>query len=320
MRAVHISVALLLSTIPVAQASAQAAVSSEEAGMAALRAGKAAEARDLFEAALTRDPRSVAAQSGEVQASEQIALQQSAAGDADSALRTLLRAKDHAPDNGRLFYDLGVLEDQMQLYRDADEALAQATKIMGDDPTLLYAIARVKMDLGQLAAAEEIMQTYLKIRPDDASAHFGLGRIYQIGLQFDKAKAEFARSIELMPLQTEAYYELGDIALKQGQFQEALPQFDKTLARDPRHGGALEGAGEANFKLKRYQEAREYLERAVAAAPDYPPCHYYLGLTLARLGDKEASQRELETASRMSEKQNAAAPLRLQQPPQSQNQ
>jgi tetratricopeptide (TPR) repeat protein len=313
MRTGLIVASLLLSPTLVALASAQAP-SGQQDGFALLRAGKPIEARDLFEAELMRDPRSVTAQSGEVQASEQIALQARAAGDMDGALRALLRAKDYVPDSGRLLYDLGILEDQMRLYRDADESLTQAAKTMGDDPGLLYAIARVKMDLGQLAPAEEKMLAYLKVRPDDATAHFGLGRIYQIGLQFEKAKAEFARSIELKPVQTEAYYELGDISLKQGRLEEALTYFAQTLTRDPRHGGALEGAGEANFKLKRYEEAKQYLERAVAAAPDYPPSHYYLGLTLARLGDKEASQRELETASKMSEKQNATAPLLLQQP------
>jgi tetratricopeptide (TPR) repeat protein len=282
-------------------------------GQALLGAGKAGEARAIFEALLTANPSDTEAQAGEVQASESIALQARAASQMDDALRALLRARGFAPGNGRLLYDLGILEDQMRLFHDADESLAQAEKTMPPDPKLLYAIARVKMDLGQLTPDEDKMLAYLAARPDDASAHFGLGRIYQIGLKFDKAKGEFARSIELKPVQTEAYYELGDIALKQGDLGQALEQFNKTLARNPQHGGALEGAGEAEFKLKKYDEAKAFLLRAVTAAPDYPPCHYYLGLTLARLGQKEESQKELETASKMSEQQNSTGPMRIQQ-------
>ena len=281
-------------------------------GQALLSAGKAPEARAVFEAILTTNPADTQAQAGEVQASESIALQARAAGQMDDSLRALIRAKNFAPGSGQLLYDLGILEDQMRLFHDADESLAQAEKLMPPDPKLLYAIARVKMDLGQLAPAEENMLAYLAAQPDDASAHFGLGRIYQIGLNFEKAKIEFARSIELKPVQTEAYYELGDIALKQGDLAQAIDQFNKTLARNPQHGGALEGAGEAEFKLKKYDDAKAFLQRAIAAAPDYPPCHYYLGLTLARLGQKEESQKELETASRMSEQQNSTGPMRLQ--------
>jgi tetratricopeptide (TPR) repeat protein len=302
-----------IASLLLSSALALAQTSAPPDGQALLSAGKASEARAVFEALLSGNPADTQAQAGEVQASESIALQARAGGQMDEALRTLLHAKDIVPGNGRLLYDLGILEDEMRLFRDADESLAQAEKAMPTDPKLLYAIARVKMDLGQLAAAEEKMQVYLAVQPDDASAHFGLGRIYQIGLKFEKAKSEFARSIELKPVQTEAYYELGDIALKQGDLEQAMHQFNKTLARNPQHGGALEGAGEADFKLKKYDEAKEFLQRAVAAAPDYPPCHYYLGLTLARLGQKEESRKELETASKMSEQQNSAGPMRLQQ-------
>jgi tetratricopeptide (TPR) repeat protein len=295
-----------------AQLAAQSTGSAD--GGELLRSGRLTEARDAFERVLSIDAGNGPAQAGEVDASERIALQEAGTGNKDEALKALERARNYAPHNARLLYDLGVLEDQMSLYRDADEALAEAEKLDNKDPKLLYAVARVKMDLGQLGPAEEKMKAYLEARPDDASAHFGLGRIYQIGLRFDQAKAEFARSIELKPVQTEGYYELGDIALKQGDAPGALANFEKTLARDPRHGGALEGAGEAHFKLKQYEEARSLLERAIEAAPDYPPSHYYLGLTLARLGKKEEAQRELAKASELSEKQNASGGLRLQKP------
>jgi tetratricopeptide (TPR) repeat protein len=100
-------------------------------------------------------------------------------------------------------------------------------------------------------------------------------------------------------VQTEAYYQLGDIALGQGDFVEAISEFSKTLARDPKHGGALTGTGQAYFKQKQYVQAEDFLQRAVVAAPDYQTSHYYLGLTLARLGRKEDSERELSLATQL---------------------
>jgi tetratricopeptide (TPR) repeat protein len=171
------------------------------------------------------------------------------------------------------------------------------------------------MDLGQLTAAEDKMVAYLKLRPMDASAQFGLGRIYQSGLEFGKARAAFLRSIELQPVQTESYFELGDLALKQGDYDEAAVQFKKTLDRDAKHGGALEGSGEISFKQKQYEQARTFLERAIAASPEYPPSHYYMGLTLARLGRKEESARELELAAKLTEAEKKQAGSRIQQTP-----
>jgi tetratricopeptide (TPR) repeat protein len=302
---------ILALEIPVAGIAAQSPSGPVE-GASLLQAGKYREARDAFETVLRGDAQNATAQAGDVEASERLALEDRAAGQMDDALQTLLRAQGVVPHNARLLFDLGILEDQMSLFQDADKSLAAADELNPGDPDILYGVARVKMDLGQLAPAQEKMEAYLRLRPDDASAHFGLGRIFQIGLQFDKARAEFMRSIALKPVQTESYFELGDLALKQGNFDEALAQFNTTLARDPRHGGALEGCGEALFKEKKYAQAGGFLERAIAAAPDYAPSHYYLGLTYARLGRKEDSERELTLASKLADKQNHASAGRLE--------
>lgn len=281
-------------------------------GFALLDAGKPDEARGVFESILGNNPSSVEAQQGEVKASETLALKERSAGHMVEALRALMRARDFAPNNAHLLSDLGILEEEMKLYPDAEKALAQAREL---DPANLdnyYAMARVKMDEGQLDAAEQNMHVYLKARPNDAGAHYGLGRVYELGMQFDKAKSEFLRSLELQPAQTESWYELGDMALKQNDYAGALTDFQNVLARDAQHGGALAGSGEALFREKRYEEALPYLRRAVAAAPDYQPGHYYLGLTLSRLGQKEESDRELLTAQKLADEENRNAGRRYQ--------
>jgi tetratricopeptide (TPR) repeat protein len=287
--------------------------SPEISGAELLRSGKVSEARDAFESILNIDPANKEAQAGEVDSNERMALDARAKGQMNDALTYLVRAQQFVPKNARLLYDLGIQEDDMHLYQDADRSLGAAELLNPGDPNLIYAVARVKMDLGQLSAAEENMQAYLKLRPNDASAHYGLGHVYQLGLQFDKARTEFQRSIELQPVQTEAYYQLGDIALGQGNFSEAISNFNKTLTRDPKHGGALAGTGQVYFKQKQFAQAEDFLERAIAAAPDYETSHYYLGLTLARLGRKEDSERELALATKLAEeaKKNARSGIQL---------
>jgi len=285
---------------------AQAAPSPAE-GFALLDAGKPDAAREVFESILGNNPSDGEAQRGEVKASETLALKERSVGHMLEALQALMRARDFAPRNEHLLSDLGILEEEMKLYPEAEKALALAQQL---DPSSLdnyYAMARVKMDEGQLDAAEQNMHVYLQSRPDDAGAHYGLGRIYELGMQFDKAKPEFQRSLELRPLQTESWYELGDMALKQNDYADAVTDFKNVLARDGRHGGALAGSGQALFREKRYDKALEYLRRAVAAAPDYQPGHYYLGLTLSRLGQKEEADRELLTAQKLADEENRNA-------------
>jgi len=312
----HCTLAIILTATAVFAAQSSPTATLQSNGLELLQAGKLNEAREAFESLLATDPGNADAQAGEVQASERIALDARSKGQMDDALRALLRAQSFAPRNPRLLFDLGIQEEDLHLFVDADKSLAAVEQLTPDDAKVLYAVARVKMDLGQLVPAEEKMKAYLKLRPTDASAHYGLGRIYQIGLQFEPARAEFLRSVELQPVQTESYYELGDLALKQGDFAEAIARFDKTLSRDPKHGGALEGTGEALFKQKQYDKARDFLERAIQAAPNYAPCHLYLGRSYAKLGRKEDSERELATAAKLADEENrrSAHPLQLKAP------
>jgi tetratricopeptide (TPR) repeat protein len=290
----------------VAIAAAQSA-SAPSQGAALLQSGQFAAARDAFETVLDADPTNADAQAGEVTASEKLALNARRQNQMDDALRALLRAQQYASKNPRLLFDLGILEEEMRLYQDADGTLATLEKLQPGNPQVAYAVAHVKLDLGQLDIAEEKMHAYLNSQPNDASAHYGLGRVYQLKLDVDRARAEFQRSIELQPVQTEAYYQLGDIALNEQKFAEAIANFSKTLARNPSHGGALAGTGQAYFKQKQYAQAEKFLRRAVAAAPDYQKGHYYLGLTLARLGRKEDSERELALAAKLADEDNKNA-------------
>lgn len=286
-----------------------------QTGNALLQAGNAAQARDVFESILSGNPYNQAAQTGEVAASERIALDQRAQQHLTVALQVLIRAQRYAPQSARVAYDLGVLEDEMHLYPQATTSLEKAERLHFANPALLYAEARAFLDGQQLRPAEDKMLAYLKLRPGDATAYYGLGRIYQLGLQFDKARQAFRKSIDLQPEQTEAWYQLGDIALKLHGYDEALNDFNRTLARNPQHGGALEGAGEACFHQKQYQQALDYLQRAVSAAPEYGPGHYYLGLTLARLGHKQESQMELAIAARLADVENRQSSTRYQMTP-----
>jgi Flp pilus assembly protein TadD len=84
---------------------------------------------------------------------------------------------------------------------------------------------------------------------------------------------------------------------------EAAPLFQKVLTRDATHGGALTGMGIIAFRTRDYAQAEQYLARAEKTAPDYQPAHYYRGLTLARIGQKDESQRELQVAAELDREQ-----------------
>ncbi len=260
--------------------------------------------REHIEATLLESPSDVIAQDGEVRVSEQIALTERASGDLTAALSNLLRAEKFAPNSPRLLYDVGVLEEQIGLYRDAYDAVEHLRRLTPTDLKVAYLAARIELDLGRLAQAEIDMRAYLQAYPEDATAHFGMGRILQQGQHGSDAKGEFEKAIDLQPIQTESYYQLGQIALASGDLAEVVRLDEKVIARDPKHGGALTSLGAAYFKMKQYSQAEYYLKSAVDAAPGYQLGHYYYGLDLSRLGKKDEADRELAIAAKMADETN----------------
>jgi tetratricopeptide (TPR) repeat protein len=123
------------------------------------------------------------------------------------------------------------------------------------------------------------------------------------------------RSIALTPNQAESYYQIGQMALDHGDYAAAQQECRKALEHDPKHGGALAALGIAAYRLKQFPEVIRSLQLAIAAAPEYQPAHYYYGLALAKIGQKEASERELKLAADMADQQNRREAQHLQLAP-----
>ena len=257
-------------------------------------------ALETFEAGLKKNPHDQSLRRGEKQAALLIAQQQIDAREQEGALISLLRASKYLPDDADLLTKLGILEDRMKIFHDADIALKRSNTLRPDDPTTLYALAHLKTDQQMPSEAATYMQRYLALKPDDASAHYGMGRILRLAGKPDEATKEYQRSIALQPQQTESYYELAEMAVNNKYDDQAEPLLQRVLARDPKHGGALTEMGVIALRRKDYAKAEEYLRLAITNVPDYGPAHYQYALALSRLGRIEEAQQEFATASALS--------------------
>jgi tetratricopeptide (TPR) repeat protein len=261
------------------------------------------EAMDRFETVLAIDLRDKDAREGEFAAVTELAMSARRGGRPGVALKVLEHARSKLPDDPKLLLDLGIEATEMGLLPEASDSLQAARKLDPGNPDILYALARLEMQEQHLQAAEADLRAYLDKRPEDASAHFGLGKVLEVAQRTTEARAEFERSIQLQPAQTESYYEVGQLELEVQHDAQAAPLFEKVLARDANHGGALTGMGIIAFRRKNYAQAEQYLAHAEKTAPNYQPAHYYRGLALARLGEKDESQRELQIAAALDREQ-----------------
>lgn len=261
------------------------------------------DAMKSFQSVLSNHPDSTAAREGEVKAATTAALADRGAGSPDYALTDLLRARKVVPDSPELLLDIGIQEESMRIYHDADETLTRARELAPNDLKVLYALAHVELDEQKMPEAEANLRAYLKAKPDDATAHYGLGKLLHMELKVDEAKTELNRSIELAPRQSASYYELGQVALEQDQDDDAMSEFQKVLSFAPNHGGALTGMGILSFRARNYPAAEQYLKSAILNAPDYPTAHHYYALVLARLGRIDEAKSEAAVAAELDEEQ-----------------
>ncbi|HEY6374803.1 MAG TPA: tetratricopeptide repeat protein [Edaphobacter sp.] len=311
MKALIISILALLSwtSEPTLDASCQTGAADgivEKAvkeGNSLSNTGRDEEAMASFERALALESKNIEARRGEVDSAIKLALKARKAGDMDGALVYLARARKSVPNNPTLLLDFGVQADLLKLYRDADEALTQALAMRPDDPQIIYAMGRVKLDEQRLPEAEQYLRKYIAFQPNDPTAHYGLGHILRLTLKDEEAQAELHQSIKLQPAQTESYYELGIIAAEHDAEDEAVSQFQIVTKRNPEHGGALAGLGMIAYKRKNYIEAVELLKHSIRSAPDYVEAHRYLGMALAKLGRNAESAQQLAIADELAKEQ-----------------
>jgi tetratricopeptide (TPR) repeat protein len=108
-------------------------------------------------------------------------------------------------------------------------------------------------------------------------------------------------------LQVGGELQSGRQALLEGKNEAALGYFYGAAQKDPNYvyatgsspkQGVWSYVGRAEYLTGRFPQARQTLERALAANPEEDITRLYLGLTLAREGDRQRGLKEIESGMR----------------------
>jgi tetratricopeptide (TPR) repeat protein len=285
-------------------------------GLLYLHMGRTQDALPELRQALRLDPSRTDAASALVHILQDQAKAASAAGDWNGAMNFLIEVRKYAPDNADVQYEFGVTAQKLSLTDDAIEAFQQTLKLRNNDALAMFYLGFALMGRARYDDARKQFAQYVELRPDDPSGYGALGMAL-VGLgRSEEARAQFERSIALDPTQSESYYRLGLLDLDAGDYDRATLDLHKVLENKPKDAGALTALGKLEFEQKHYPEAISLLQQAVSQDDSIQEAHYYLGLTLARLGRKQESSEQLEIAARLEEerKERGRHVLRLNKP------
>jgi len=217
----------------------------------------------------------------------------------EKALALLISARKLASENADVQFEFGMTSLRMSLFTDAVDGFQKTLALRANDPLALYGLGRAFMGLSKFEDARQRFALYTDLRPDDASGHYALGMSLATLQRSVEGQAEFEKSIALAPVQTESYFRLGLLDLDAKDLDSAARNLHHVLDRDPKHAGALAALGRVELEKKNYAQAAEFLNHAVASDDSLREAHYYLGLTLARMGRKQESEEQLQIAARL---------------------
>ncbi len=268
-------------------------------GLLYIQQGRLEEAVPQLHEALRIDPARRDASDALVRILQDQARSAAVAGESEKALAYMVDARNYAPDNPDVQFQLGTIALQMSLWQDAVGAFQRVLELRANEPVALYNLGRAFMGLSRFEDARRQFAHYVEVRPDDASGHCALGMTLAALERVPEAREQFERSLALQPVQTESFYRLGLIDLDAKDLDEAARNLRQVLAREPKHAGSLSALGRVAFEQKRYAEAIDLLQQAITSDGSLREAHYYLGLTFARVGRKAEADHQLQVATRL---------------------
>lgn len=249
-----------------------------DAGVAAHRAGRLAEARGVYERILARVP-------DQVDCLHLLGVLAGQGGEHERALALLHRARQAAPDRSDILANLA--ESLRVAGRQAEALTLLATAPL--DALGLLVRCRVLSELGRhdevVAAARDLVRLAQDLATGWIELAAGL-----LALDRPGEAAEAAQTAErLGPGELRAAQLAGTALYRLGRLDQAVAAFARAVALAPRDGAAAYNHAVTLHQLGRLPEAVEAYRRAGVLDPRHVGVRHGLALALAGLGDGEGA-------------------------------
>ena len=153
----------------------------------------------------------------------------------------------------------------------------------------VLALAKERLDAGNLDGAEHLLRQIVSFKPRHVDAHHYLSLAsYRQGRLRDAIR-HAEKAARLAPKNAVFHSNLAQMYRLAGKLPEARAQGQRALSLRPEFPEALNNLGIVCFEMGSYAEAAEHYRRAVAQRPDFPEALNNLGNALRQLGEGEAA-------------------------------
>lgn len=229
--------------------------------LAALQAGKAADAERLFRQVLRSDPNNLAALN-------LFGIVLTRIGRFDEAETHLKRALSIGAPSDATLYNYGIVLKALKRPQDAFDRFSQALALNASVPETWNNRGTVLNELKRFNEAVADFDKAIALKADYADALVNKGKALAELQRLDQALAAFDRALALQPTFAEAWNGRGNVLSERKQYADALAAYDKALALRGNLAGAWLGRGNVLSALRQYGEAFGAYDKALALKPD----------------------------------------------------
>jgi tetratricopeptide (TPR) repeat protein len=197
---------------------------------------------------------------------------------------------------------LGIAQLKVGRFPEAIANLTAALKTHPNDPELLYYLGRAS---GLLS--KEAFDTLESSFPDSARAHQGLAENYAVLRQVPEAEKEYLEAVRLRPDAPGIHLALGDLYVAASEWSKAEEQFRAEAKLQPGDAEPAYRLGNALLQQGKIQGAKSELQRADRLRPGMPETLYALGKAQSLSGDVPGAEKSWQQVIALEKNSSLAA-------------
>jgi tetratricopeptide (TPR) repeat protein len=217
--------------------------------------GKPAEAKQMFEKAISMDPKNT-------KLYLIIGRNAQEAGSIDEAIGFYKKYTELKSDDQEGFLQLGKAYLQKRTYTEAAEALKKATDIKKDDFLGFYLLGTAYL---QAKKADEAVTAFISattIMPNDKNGWYNLGQAYYDAKNYKKGAESFEKVVSIDPKDLEAWIFLGYLSDLNKDYKRAVDAYKNVVTLKPESSEYWGSLSQAYKKLGMKAEAEAAAKKA----------------------------------------------------------
>ncbi len=212
------------------------------------------------------------------------------------AFEAFQEAAEQGPENGALYYNMGLCLSRLG---QPAEAIEYYTKALSFDQNLIQPLVSRGWAYSKLEKYDQALveiNRALRQNPDDPKILYNFGAIYlQMG-KYDQAIKYYGLCLEQDQTMAQAFNNRGICFLKKTSYDLARKDFSKAHALRSKNPDYLFNRGLANEADHAFDEAISDYSMALDRNPDHAPALYNRGCLFYNLGNKERGCQDLARA------------------------